>query len=838
MSTGTELGQKLGQDLRSAWRSLRRSPGLVLAAMLTLGVGMGAGLTVYAWARSLLLRPFPGVTDGLGVGSLFLRAGDGDAISLSVPELHDAEDALAGVARVAGQDLRALGFTEGERAERVWASTVSGSYFEVLGIQPALGRFFRGAEDRAPGAAPGVVASHAFWLRRLGGDPDAVGRPLELNGRPFTLLGVAPRGFGGTYTGLMTDLFVPLSLRGALGLAPEEAFSSRESHSFEGVWRLAEGASFAEASARVSALGERWKREHPEIYRDRTPALVDRWNAPWGASRVMAPVMILLGAMSLAVLGIAAANVSGLLLARGLRRRRELALRMALGGRRFDLVRLCGAEASLLALGGGVVGWGVALATRGVLFRTFPPMNLPIEPNLDLGLDGILVGVALVVVAALLCAVSPALLVRDTAPLEGLRVNPASGVRRRGRFSLRQVLVVVQVALGATLLVSAVLTQRALQRGLEISPGFDTRGVLIAAVDLPSHGFDAAESRAFFDRALSALDALPGVRRAALARRLPLDISGVSSTEIEVPSAVGSAGEVRPEQRLTARTNAVSPGYFAAMGIPLTDGRDFRDGDDESSTAVAIVSRAMAERFWPGSDGSDAADAADAVGKTFRSGEQEITVIGVAAEVKNVDLGEASRPFFYRPVAQGRFGSVFVVVGTGGDPALLVPALRQTMRSIDPRVALFAVKTMPEHFGFAVYKQRVAGSALLALGVVALLLAVVGLYGLLAFFVALRSHDLGLRRALGATTRDVVREVAGEAIRPLRIGLVLGLGAAALGGWLGGGAYRALLFGASPFDPLAFGATAAVLALTAAAALFLPARRALRIDPARALREE
>lgn len=819
-------------DLRSAWRALRKAPVLSLAAMITLGVGVGAGITVYAWARSLLLQPFPGVADGVGVHALYLETSEGDAISLSVTELRELGEALSGQVAVAGHDLRAVGFARGSQTpERVFAEVVSGNYFEVLGVRPHLGRLLEAEDDRALGAAPGVVLSHAFWSRRLGADPAVVGQAVTLNGRPLTVLGVAAPDFVGAYTGLSLDLFVPTSLRGAL-TGSDDYWEARDYRFLEGLGRLAPGASLESARAALAGAAADWRRLHPEEYRDRGPRLVTRWQSPWGASRFMGPVVLVLGWMALAVLVTAAANVSGLLLARGLKRRRDLALRLALGAERFDLVRLLAAESLLLAIGGGAIGWMASRLALGALFSSFPPMNLPIAPSAEMGLDGLGVGVGLVLLSALASALSPILLVRHASPIDGLRAHSsqvisgggASSRHRAGRSSLRRVLVGLQVGLGALLLVTAALCQRALSRGLTLPTGFETRSILLAALDLPSQGYDESATRAFLEQVVGRLRDRPEVASAAAARRLPLDIAGITSAEVRV---AGSAAEAEGKSS-PVRFNSVSPGYFEALGIGLEAGRDFRGADDAQARPVAVVSRAFGARFWP------EASPAEMVDRTFRLGDEEHVVVGVAADTKISDLAEAPRPFFYLPLAQSSPGAVFLVIRTHGEPLDALPLLRETVRSIDPNVPLYSVKTMAEHFELGVYKQRLASRSLAVLGGVALVLSVVGLYGLLAYFVALRSREIGLRRALGARAVDVLRLVAGEGMRPVVIGLGGGLlFAVGTSGLLSG-----LLLGVSPRDPVAFGLSAALFLATAVAALVVPARRAIRLDPATTLRED
>jgi predicted permease len=543
----------------------------------------------------------------------------------------------------------------------------------------------------------------------------------------------------------------------------------------------------------------------------------------------MGPVLMVLGWMALAVLVISAANVSGLLLARGLKRRRDLALRLAIGAERFDLVRLLAAESLLLALGGGAIGWVASRLALGALFSSFPPMNLPIAASVEIGVDGLGVGLGLVVLSAVASALSPMLLVRHASPIDGLRANSRdvgspNASSNHPRMSLRRVLVGVQVALGALLLVTAALCQRALDRGLTLPTGFETRSILLAAIDLPSQGYDEVATRSLLDRLAERLRGEPGVVEVAAARRLPLDIAGISSAEVRVAD---SAAEAQGHAS-TVGFNTVSRGYFGAMGIGLEAGRDFRATDDGASAAVAVVSRAFAKRYWP------EAAAEDAVGRTFLLGDDAVSVIGVAADIKIASLAETPRPFFYLPLSQASPNAVFVVVRTAGEPLAALPLLREALRALDPAVPLYSVKTMAEHFELGVYKQRLASRSLAVLGGVALILSIVGLYGLLAYFVALRTREIGLRRALGARAVDVLRLLGREGIRPALVGLALGLAtAAATSGLLSG-----LLLGVSPRDPVAFGLATVVFLGTAAAALVVPARRALSVDPAVALRED
>ena len=805
-------------DLRLALRLLAKSPGFALVAVLTLAVGLGANTTVMSWIRGILLEPLPGVPHQERVLIMSGKNRTGDDRSWSVPDLRTLQDELD-VAQVVGVDMMTLSLTAGGQPEKVWGSIVTGNFFDALEVPVTPGRGFRKEEDGAPGAHPVVVLSHDFWTRRFGADSGMVGKTILLNRHPFTVIGVAAPGFHGAQSGLRVDLWVPLAMQEAV-IPGGSRLDSRGSHWMQALARLRPGVTMEQAQAAMNRVAADLGREYPDTNDGMRFLLFRFWNAPMGPSMVLMPVLVVLASMAALVLLLACANVANLLLVRALGRRREIAVRSALGAGRSRLVRQLLTESLLLAVPAGLLGTVLALGGVRLLTAFVPPVDAPV--GLSFHLDGQVLALtaALTVLTGLLFSLAPAIQTspRRIAPV--LRDESASTLGgRKGRA--RSALVVAQIALSCLLLITAGLFFRSLGRGGEIDPGFRTRNALLASVDLFPNGYDEARGRVFYREALRRLSALPGVESASMAIYLPMDFGGSSSTNLAIDGYVP-----KPKEEVVVEYNKVGPDYFGTMGIPLVAGRDFGLQDDENAGCTLAVNETMAGRYWKNRN--------DALGGRVRLWNQDCSVVAIVKDGKYQQLGEPPRPFFYMPVLHMYHASSVFHVRTAGDPLKLVPALRSEIRAMDPYLPVSAVKSLREHLKISVFAQRLAASFLGAFGLLALVLATVGLYSVIRYAVSQRTREMGVRAALGAQEWDITRLVVREGMVLAVSGLGLGLLAAV-------GITRfleSLLLGVSATDPLVFAGVAALLAAVCAAACWFPARQAAAVDPMVALRAD
>ncbi len=809
----------VARDLRQAARTLRANPGLVLLATLSLALGIGANVTVFAWARAVLLEPFSAVPGQERLVKVLQTDRNEEFISFSYPDYRDLRDRATKLAGLVAVRNAAATLGVDGRSERVWGQMVSGNFFEVLGVTARVGRTLTPADDRSPNAHPVVVLGHALWQRRFGGDPGVVGRTVLLNTRPYTVLGVTPPRFRGAGTGVAYDAWVPMMMQEHFDSGGSR-LEARGNRWLDVYARLGEGKSREEAEAELTVLSARIASENGRESLGRGVALFPLWRAPRSGAAVLAPVILLLAAVSAVVLLLACANLASLLLARGVGRRREIAIRLSLGASRGQVVRQLLAESLLLALVGGAAGVAVASSGIGLLEAWVPPTGFPIALGARLDGAAVAFAVGVAVLTALAFGLAPALHSVRAETADALRDESAGVVGGRGRNRLRSGLVVAQVALSVLLLVAAGLFLRTLQRLQSADLGFEPRGVLVASVELFTSGYDRDRGLAFYRDLLEGARALPGVEAASLVRRAPLGFGGTSSTSVVVEGY-----EAAKDQEAWAYFNNVGPGYFGLMRTPLARGRELTEEDREDTIPVAVVNETMAARYWPGRD---------AVGGRFRLGERWISVVGVARNASYRDLGEKPAPWFFLPLFQGYRPDMTLLVRTGGSAELLTRPVVDLVARLDPGIAPFGVTSLSAFIGAADFRQRVGGQLLGLFGGLGLVLACVGLYGILSFSVARRSREIGIRMALGGARRDIFRLVLRQGAALVALGLAVGLAAAAAVSRL----LRSLLLDLSPWDPMAFAGVVVVLLVAAFVACAVPARRATRVDPVTALRQE
>lgn len=805
----------LSHDLKFAWRMLARRPAFTLVAIVILGLGIGANATIFSWMQNIVLRPVPGV-DGSTLMAVYGKTPSRDNLSFSYPNFLDLRSSRPGgiedlvAFRAAAMNLRGDG-----EPHRIWGQLVTSNFFDVLRVRPILGRTFISSDDRAPGGEAVVVLSYAAWQRHFGGDPEIVGRTVTLNARPFTVVGVAPEGFRGTVVGLSLDLFVPITMQRAV--MSGDRLGQRGNSFLQVYGRLTPGATLAQAQASLDVAGARLAAEHPEN-EGRGIIAKPLWKD--GAAGLMLPVMgILMGVVGVVLL-IACANLAGLLLARAAGRQREVAVRLAVGASRGRLIRQFLVESLLLALAGGVAGVVLSTWTSGLLRLLIPPTPFPIAFDPAVNPTVVLFAAAITFAAALSFGLLPAL--RASKPDVGTTLKDVASAAAGGRSKtrIRSSLVVVQVALSLLLLVCATLFVRGLIRAQHLDPGFSIRDGAIAALDLLPNGYDAARGTAFHHALLERVAALPGVASVTVASAMPLDLGGGSDMRVDVHGYTPAAGE-----EIQAYYNRVGPRYFETMGIDIVAGRPLNAGDVEGRQVAVVVNDTMARKYWPGGN---------AVGKTVDFGAGRAVVVGVARDGKYSQLGEKPRNYMYVSLAQLFRHDALLIVRTRGEGSAVVPSLHAAVRELDPDLPLFDVRTVAEHLQLSVFIPRIAGTILAIFGALSVVLAVVGLYSIIAFAVAQRTREIGVRMALGASRRDVLRLVLRQGVVLTVTGLVIGVGLAVAAAQ----ALRSQLIGIAPSDPVSFAGPALLLLLVALLACAVPAFRATRLDPVRALRVE
>ncbi|HET6277617.1 MAG TPA: ABC transporter permease [Candidatus Polarisedimenticolia bacterium] len=809
----------LRQDLRYAVRMLAKHPGFTLIAVLSLALGIGANTTVFTWISAILLDPLPAVSDAGRLVIPSFNSRNYSDLSLSYADYVDYRDRNSVFSGILVHDMEALSLGFDDKAERIWGEVVSGNYFDVLGVRPALGRAFLPEEDATPGTHPVVVLSHGLWRTRFGGDPGTVGRTIDLNNRPFTVVGIAPEGFQGTEVGLDLDAWVPMMMH-ELIQAGGDRLKERGNHWLDSVARLKPGVSLAQAEAEMRTLAEHLNQEYPDSNDGIGVSLYPLWRSPEGAPRVLGPVLFILMAVVGIVLLIACANVANLLLVRAAGRQREIAIRLSLGAGRGRLIRQLLTESILLALMGGILAVVMALWTSDAIKLFIPRTPFPV--SLSLAIDRSVLGFTLLVsvLTGIVFGLVPALQASRPDLVRSLKQESTTttGGRRKGR--LRNILVASQVALSLVLLIAAGLFLRSLQQARTMDPGFNPGNVLLASIDLFPNGYEAEEGRQLYDQIREQVGALPGVESVSLARRTPLGLGGTSSGSMTVVGYTPAEGETP-----FAFYNMIGPDYFRTMEIPLAHGREFTPQDRFGAAGVLIVNETLATRYWPGED---------PIGRQLSFGEDPYAIVGVARDIKYHELNDAAVPYVYFPVLQFFRADMTLHVRTTGDPESFAGVVRHTIAGLDPDLPVFGVMSLEAAIAPASIQQRIAGSLLGVFGFLALVLAAIGLYGVLSYAAGQRTQEIGIRMALGAQRRDALRLILGQGMFLASIGLAGGLVISfALTRLLSG-----VLYGVSPTDPGIFLGVAALLGLVALCACYVPARRAARVDPLVALRYE
>ncbi len=807
-------------DLKFAFRQLLKNRGFTAIAVLSLALGIGANTIVFSWIRAVLLDTVPGARQADRLVVLCPRHVSGRLNdTMSVLDNRDLAAETNLFVGIAGSAYDAASLRLGNDVEWIWEESASANFFDLLGVQPALGRFFLPAEDTHPGGDNVTVLSHGLWQRKFGGDPKILGQAIEISNRPFTVLGVAPASFNGGMGGLRFDLWIPLSM--TLGFTnTAEAFSHRNWRFVHTYARLQPGVTLAQAQVATSAVMQRLAAEYANTNRDTGVAVLPVWKSPWGGQSVFLPLLRSLAVVAALLLVLVAANVANLLLARATGRQQEVAVRIALGAGRGRLVRQLLIESLLLAGLGGAAGclfasWGVNL-----IFHLMPDTYLPL--GYDVRLNGlVLLFSALVTLGTgILFGLAPALQATKTNPNDALKQSGRTGAPGQGSHGLRSALVVSEVALALVLLVGMTLCARSLEQARRVDLGLDPRNVWVAGFRLPPVGYDEDRIHNTCNRLRLELARLPGVESVALTDWLPLGFEGGSTTGFSVDGYQPAPGEL-----MSAGVSAVSPDYFRTLRIPVVAGREFTERDDVHAPRVVMINQVVADRYFAGRD---------PVGLKLRTRGDQWTIVGVARTGKYRALNEPAQAFVYVPETQVGSRSGGVIVRTTGDPRGIARAVERAVVAIDPLLKPVAAMTMIGYTAAAFAVPRVAATLLTALGAAALLLAALGIYGVMAHAVDQRTREIGIRMALGAQPSTVLGLFVRRGMRLAGVGVGVGVaGTLAATPVLSG-----LLIGVRAGDPLTYISVVALLAGVALLACWLPARRAAKVDPMVALRYE
>ncbi|MGH9768484.1 MAG: ABC transporter permease [Blastocatellia bacterium] len=810
--------QTLWQDLRYGLRMLRRNPGFTIAAALSLALGIGANTAIFSVVNAALLRPLPVKEPDRLVGLYRKIPQDRNHNRFSYPNYLDTRDRNQSFSGLAAYYFTPLNLSGGGQTERLWGKVVSGNYFSTLGVEFAQGRTFLPEEDRTPGAHPVAVVSHGLWQRRFGGDPNLVGKTVTLNGYGFTIVGIAPAGFRGTELGMAPDVWVPMMMQ-AQALPGQDWLTPRGVGWLRVVGRLKPGVSWLQAQAEMEMLGAQLKREHPEVNEAFGIAVVPDFGIhPDMRGDARNFLLVLMGVVGLVLL-IACANTANLLLARASERRKEIGIRLALGARRGRLIGQLLTESLMLSLLGAVIS---LLLTPWIssgleaLQQTGQALPTVVSFSLDERVLGFTALVALL--TGVIFGLAPAIHASKTDVIGTLKDTAAS--RESSKSRLRQVFVVSQLALSLVLLIAAGLFIRSLRQAQRIDPGFRTENVLLVSFDLGLQGYNVERGRAFYQQLEQRVGSLPGVEQVSLADTTPL------TTDADTTIVIDGYTPPTGLEGVVINYSVVSPNYFQTLGIPLPRGRSFSLQDHPDAPRVVILNETAARRFWPGQD---------ALGKRVGLGRSvSAEVIGIARDGKYVTLGEDPRPYIYFPMTQNYQSSAVLQVRTAGDPAPMIAAVQREARALDKDLPTFGVRTMKESLRGSLAAPRLAATFLGAFGAMALLLAMVGIYGVMAYAVSQRTREIGIRVALGAERRDILKLVLKQSLKLIVVGLLIGLAGALAATRL----LESFLYGVSVNDPATFIAVPLLLASVALLASCIPARRATKVDPIVALRCE
>jgi len=815
------------KDVWFGLRILRRRPWFTAVVVLTLGLGIAVNTTVFSWIDSVLLHPFPGVGDPQELALIETVTPTGEyLVNTSYLDYSDYQDNLKLVSGIALGRFTPLSVGAEGKTARAWAELVSANYFDLLKVKPVLGRTFLPEEGRdREGGAPVAVISYGMWQARFAGDSKVLGKIIRLNRHELTIVGVAPREFHGTTAGVVYDVWIPVTMATAMGTGDGTLHYRGTRDETSTIVRLKHGVTIGQARAEVAALGKRLAALYPPTNRGVDLTVTPLWHGHLGAQGMLLQPLRILMALSLLLLLIVCANVANLLLARAVSRRKEFGTRLALGARRSRLAAQLLIETLLLAAGGALVGVTLVMWMGQSLLFLLPTIDVPLDLGGGLSLSTLGFTLLITVVATLLSGTVPALLTARSGLNETLKEGGRGGGAGSGSHRLRGLLVVSEMALVMVALIGAGLFYRSFRNASGIEPGFDRANISVSQFYLSNAGYSAREQWDFCRVLRERLEARPGVAGVTYSDVVPMSTaSGAGSTPWHQLDIEGYAPA--PDEQMMIHRATVPPGYFKLLGIRMLDGRDFTERDSAGAPTVIVVNETFANRFFHGGN---------PIGRKVRCGGHQTTVVGLVKDSKYHTPMEGPTPFFYMPFRQwfapGLNFSVFIK--SAGDPLQITPVLRREALALN-QDAVFSTRLLSGAVAGSLFAQRAAASLLGVVGGISLLLAAIGLYSVMSYAVSQRTQEMGIRMALGAKPGDMLGLVLREGLRLTVPGLLAGSVIALAAARIVGG----MLVNVSASDPLTFASAAAFLALVAALACYLPALRAMRVDPVVALRNE
>ncbi|HEX5888287.1 MAG TPA: ABC transporter permease [Pyrinomonadaceae bacterium] len=811
------------KDISYAIRGLLKRPGFVAIAVVTLALGIGANTAIFSLVNAVLLRSLPVERPG-EIVSVAMRGKDDSMSAWSIPNFRDFRDRNDVLSGLLVYRFVPLSLSRGGANERIWGFEVSGNYFDVLGVKAIKGRTFLPEEDKTPLSHPVAVLSYNSWQRRFGGDPDIVGKDVLLNDHQFRVIGVAPEGFKGTEMVYTPEIWLPAAMMewvepGAKWL------EDRNTRNFFANGRLKSGVDERQAEAALNLLALQLAKEYPDTNEGQSIKIVPAgFIIPELRGAVVSFTWVLMGAVGLVLL-VTCTNLAGLMLARATDRKREIAIRLAMGANRLRLIRQLLTESVLLSFVGGVAGVLLAFWMIEALLAFKPPIDFPLAFDVEVDWRVLLFSLGVSLLSGAVFGLAPALQATRPALSQALRETSAQGGAARTR--LRSVLVVAQIAISLVVLIVAGLVVRTLQQLQTMNPGFDSQNGLTMSFDLGLQGYDEDHGQQFYRQLTERVKTLPGVKSATVSSYIPLSLN-YNSRNIFVEGQPAERGENVP---LSMNASA-GPGYFQTMGTPLVHGREFTEQDQANTELVAVVNETFVQKLLPHLGSS-----AEAVGKRISYSSASgpyMRIVGVARDGKYFNITEEPRSFIWSPMTQDYNSTGILTVRTEGNPESLIGAVRKEVQALDPNLPLFDVKTLTEHMRLALFAPKIAAMVLGVFGLVALLLSAIGIYGITSYTVAQRTHEIGIRLALGAQLSDVLKLVLSHGLKLTIIGAALGL----FGAFVVTRAITSVLYGVSPTDPLTFGLVAGLLVGVALLACYVPSRRATKVDPLVALRNE
>jgi predicted permease len=821
-ATWESFVEDLWRDIHFSVRSLRKSPGFTAVVILTLALGIAANTTVLSWTSATLLNPVPGVAHTSDLVTVDRGDLSGYATPpFSYPDLRDLSERTKTLSGVLGWHDDYMSLTGVAKPERIYGALTTASYFDVLGVRPILGRTFLPEEGTPRAGAAVIVIGYAVWQNHFAGDPQIVGKTIQINRHPYTVIGVAPRDFTGCKTGLRTDLWIPLSM-------DRDVWGSNRPDYRGVVWlnalgKLRAGVTKNQAEAELNLLMQGIVERFPEDHRDRSNeiSLDPLWRSPFGINGYLYKILPMLLGLAGVLLLLACANVASLLLVRSVGRRREIAIRLGMGASRKQIIRQFLIESLLLGLLGGTAAIVITVWTSRSLVAFFPPSSLPLTNDAHIDQRVLLVTIAVSILAAIIFGILPALR-SSSLPVQSVLKEEATSVSltlHKGR--LLSGLVVAQISLSLVLLVCAGLFTRSLQKAQQSDPGFEASHLLLASYELSPAGYTRATGVAFNRQVLDRLSALPGVESVTLADFSPLSFS-IHTDYLQLEGYVP-----QPHESMEISRAIVGPNYFRTLRTSVISGREFTEADTVDSQLVAVVNQAFVDRYWPGED---------AIGKQVTDWGDRFTIVGVARNAKYRLLTYPTEPVIYFPSYQAYSPThdTTIHLRTTGDPRAMASSVEETIHQLNRELPLYNVNPLSVTMQLGTLFGRVAATFAGSFGLLAMLLAAVGIYGVVAYSTRQRAREIGIRMALGAEKGGIYSLVLGQGFRLTLAGLVVGTALAVTFTRL----LKAQLFGVSETDAITFTSVGLLLAVVALVACHIPARRATRVDPMVALRHE